>query len=89
MVTSVGNGPQVQATAPAQPAQSLKKAVDSNPRSATSSSDHVQLSSSAQRALAALKEATETSAQTAQEAGAGDIQAQRLLAKETAEKNAK
>jgi TRAP-type mannitol/chloroaromatic compound transport system substrate-binding protein len=50
--------------------------------------DTVQLSSSAQAALAVLKEAAETAAQTAQEAGKGDLQAQRLLAKEAAAKQA-
>ncbi|MGD0282978.1 MAG: hypothetical protein ABSB95_11520 [Dissulfurispiraceae bacterium] len=43
--------------------------------------DTVQVSSAAQ---AALQEATETAAQTAKEASAGDHQAQRLLAKEAA-----
>ena len=43
-------------------------------------SDQVHLSSAA---LAALQEASETPAQTAKEAGAGDHQAQRLLAKES------
>jgi hypothetical protein len=38
--------------------------------------------------LAALQEATETPAQTAQEAAGGDIQAQRLLATEAAAKAA-
>ena len=37
---------------------------------------------------AALAEATETSVQTAKEAGAGDLQAKRLLAKEAAAKAA-
>ena len=46
--------------------------------------DSATLSSVAQAALAASKEATETSAQTAKEAGLGDNQAKRLLAKETA-----
>jgi hypothetical protein len=36
--------------------------------------------------LAALKESSETPAQTAQEAGSGDPQAQRLLAKQAAAK---
>jgi len=36
--------------------------------------------------VAALQEAKETSAQTAQEAAHGDLQAQRLLAKEAAAK---
>jgi hypothetical protein len=42
--------------------------------------DTVQISAAAK----ALQEAIETSAQTAHEAGAGDAQAQRLLAKEAA-----
>jgi hypothetical protein len=45
-----------------------------------------QLSKAAQATLAALEEATETPAQTAKEAGSGDLQAQRLLAKEAAKK---
>jgi hypothetical protein len=39
-------------------------------------------------ALAALQEATETTAQTAKEAGGGDHQAQRLLAKAAASRRA-
>jgi hypothetical protein len=48
--------------------------------------DTVQISSAAQAAQAATKEILETSAQTAKEAAGGDHQAQRLLAKEAAEK---
>jgi hypothetical protein len=48
--------------------------------------DTVQLSHVAQAALASLKEAIETPAQTAKEAVGGDLQAKRLLAKETAAK---
>ena len=47
--------------------------------------DIVQLSSAAQ---AALREATETPAQTAKEASHGDIQAKHLLAKQAAAKEA-
>ena len=47
--------------------------------------DTVQISSSAK---AVMQEAQETAAQTAQEAGRGDRQAQRLLAKESAAKAA-
>jgi hypothetical protein len=50
--------------------------------------DTVQLSSAAQALLAAMKEASETPAQTATEAGSGDRQAQRLLAKEAAAQKA-
>jgi hypothetical protein len=45
--------------------------------------DSVQLSSAAQ---SALRESTETPAQTAKEASSGDMQAKRLLAKEEAAK---
>ena len=48
--------------------------------------DTVQISSAALQAMQAMKEATETSSQTAQEALHGDRAAQRLLAKEAAEK---
>jgi len=46
--------------------------------------DSVQLSSASQARLAALQEATETPAQTAQEARGGDLQALKLVAKENA-----
>jgi hypothetical protein len=46
--------------------------------------DSATLSSAAQAALAALKEAAETPAQTAKEASNGDKQAKQLLAKESA-----
>ena len=49
----------------------------------TRGQDSAVLSSAAQ---AALKEASETPAQTAKEAGQGDVQAKRLLAKQTATK---
>ena len=53
------------------------------PRAQPVPTDQVQLSSAAQ---AALEEATETQAQTAKEASAGDAQARRLLAKQEASK---
>jgi hypothetical protein len=65
------------------------KSAQSKPQSApttTPPTDSVQLSKTAQAALAALKEVAETPAQTAKEAVAGDLQAKRLLAKETAAK---
>lgn len=52
---------------------------------AQSKSDAAAINASSS-AAAALKEATETSVQTAQEAGKGDRQAQRLLQKEAAAK---
>jgi hypothetical protein len=62
---------------------STEKPTQSQPQSVTSK-DSIQLSKAAQTILAALQEATETPAQTATEAGHGDLQAQRLLAKQAA-----
>jgi hypothetical protein len=56
----------------------------SQPAAGSSTPDTVQLSSTAQAALAAAQEAKETPAQTAREASGGDRQAQRLLARENA-----
>jgi hypothetical protein len=64
-----------------QPTDVRAKAPEPRPQPAPS--DTVQLSSAAQ---AALREAMETPAQTAKEAGTGDAQAKRLLAKEAAAK---
>jgi hypothetical protein len=52
-------------------------------QAANTPADTVQISNAAQ---VALKETLETSAQTAKEAAGGDHQAQRLLAKEAAQK---
>jgi hypothetical protein len=81
MISAISNA------APAQPAAQpaatpTQKPTKSAPQSAPT--DNVQLSTTAQASLAALQEIRETSAQTAQEAGKGDHQAQRLLAKEAA-----
>lgn len=64
-----------------QPTDVRAKAPEPRPQPAPS--DSVQLSSAAQ---AALREAMETPTQTAKEAGTGDAQAKRLLAKEAAAK---
>ncbi len=56
--------------------------------SSAGKTDSVQLSGIAQAAIAALKEAAETPAQTAREANTGDPQAKRLLAKESASRAA-
>jgi len=56
-----------------------QKPTQSKPQPAAT--DHVQISNAA---LAAFQEVTELPAQTAREAGKGDHQAQRLLAKEAA-----
>ena len=59
------------------------KEKSAQPAPPPATSDTVQISSSAK---AALQELNETSAQTAREAGKGDLQAQRLLARHAAEK---
>ena len=83
MVSGISNTAQVQPEVAANnPAK--KQAV---PESHTATNaDTVQLSNAAQSRIAALQEATETVAQTTREAGHGDRQAQRLLAKEAASK---
>jgi hypothetical protein len=63
------------------PTRSVAKSTVSQPQSTARAKDTVQISNAAQ---AALKEATETPAQTAQEARNGDGPAQRLLAREVA-----
>jgi hypothetical protein len=83
-VASVTHIEPARATAPvaqsvAKPPAQSQKPTQSQPSPAPA--DTVQISNAAK---AALQEATETRAQTAQEAGKGDIQAQRLLIRETA-----
>ena len=82
MTSAISNVTQTQPVAPST-RTSTQKPTQSGPPSATVT-DLVQLSQAAQAMLAALQEATETPAQTAKEAGNGDLQAQRLLAKEAA-----
>jgi hypothetical protein len=82
MSDRVGNVTQVQAAqAVPQPQDARAKAPESRPQPVPQ--DSVQLSSAAQ---SALRESMETPAQTAKEAGSGDMQAKRLLAKEEAAK---
>lgn len=85
MTSAISHAPPPQPVAKTT-AAAPKKPAPSKPASAAHT-DTVQLSQTAQAALAAMQEATETSAQTAKEAGQGDVQAQRLLAKETAAKH--
>jgi hypothetical protein len=59
---------------------SAQKPAQAAPR--PSGGDSVQLSKAAQAVLAVAQELKETNAQTVQEAGHGDLQAQRLLAKQ-------
>jgi hypothetical protein len=86
MVSGISNVTQAQPVA--QPkGTSTQKPAQSESKSAAST-DTIKLSTAAQATLAALQEARETSSQTAQEAGKGDLEAQRLLAKEAAAKPA-
>jgi hypothetical protein len=71
-----------QATVATQPASKTQTQSTTTTQASTSSASYAVTISNAARA--ALAEATETSVQTAQEAGRGDHQAQRLLAKEQA-----
>src|ERR1700738_4787177 len=84
MVNAISN---VTQTPPvAQPTRtSTQKPAQSEPQPATRA-DSVQLSKAAQALVAAQQEATEAPAQTAKEGGSGDLQAQRLLAKEASAK---
>jgi len=85
MIHPVSNASLTQSVAPST-GTSAQKPAPSKPQSAPGG-DSVQLSQATQAAVAALKEIQETAAQTANEAGHGDHQAQRLLAKETAAKS--
>ena len=79
MVNPVSNAPtQVPAQPAVQPSQTRQPARAAAPKAAVN--DTVQLSNTAK----IVQEATETQAQTVKEAGAGDLQARALLAKEAA-----
>jgi hypothetical protein len=75
---------------PARPAKTSPTqstaAVQANAPSAAQKNPAASPANSA--ALAALREATETTAQTTKEAGSGDVQAQKLLAKAAAHSRA-
>ena len=83
MINPVSNITQPEAVAQTTP---TPKSSQSEPHAPTAV-DSVQISNAAQAALASLQELKETSAQTANEARHGDLQAQRLLAKEVAAKS--
>lgn len=84
MISAISSATQPQPVVQsAKPATSKAVAV---PPKSSAAADSAQLSQAAQAMLAALKEAKETPSQTAQEAGSGDVQAQRLLAKQAAAK---
>jgi hypothetical protein len=83
MISAISHATAVQPAVQVKPAPqqvTTQPAVPSKSQSAAS--DTVQISNAAQQIL---KEAIETSAQTAHEAAAGDAQARRLLAKEAAD----
>ena len=77
MISSVASASVTQAVVPS---TSTSKAAPQPKASAASvPTDTVKISSAASKMM---QEATESAAQTAKEAGAGDVQAQKLLAKE-------
>jgi len=84
MVSSISNAVQTQPVAQSTETPAKKPAQPAPQSSA--SGDSVHLSQAAQAMLATMQESRETAAQTAKEAGNGDRQAQRLLAKEAAAK---
>jgi hypothetical protein len=86
MLSPITNSTYTQPTS--QTTVSSGKTTQSKPQSTATNADNVQLSSAAQASLAAIREVTETAAQTVQEARAGDLQAQQLLAKEAVAKAA-
>jgi hypothetical protein len=83
MVSAVKSATQAQPAAQAPPPVQ-QKSTQPKPQHATKT-DTVHISNAG---LAAVQEATETNAQTVNEASHGDSQAQRLLAKEAAAKAA-
>jgi hypothetical protein len=87
MPISIASVTHTQPTAPVQQSKASNKPAQ--PQPAKAATDTVQLSAAAQAQAAALKELRETRNQTAQEAHGGDLQAQRLLAKENSAQIAK
>ena len=86
MVSAITNVAHSQTVAPTDSSAQKQPRPKSQSSTTSSSTDTIQLSSAAQAALAAVKEAQETPAQTAKEASGGDPQARRLLAREAAAK---
>jgi TRAP-type mannitol/chloroaromatic compound transport system substrate-binding protein len=80
MISPVSNASHVQPQAAVQAAATRQPAQAATPKAAVT--DTVQISNAAK----ILQEATETPAQTAKEAGSGDLQAKALLARETADR---
>ena len=82
MISAIANSAQANPTTAAQAQPAAKAAAPSRtPSPSPVVADTVQISNAAK---ALMQEAIETPAQTAKEAGRGDRQAQRLLAKEEA-----
>jgi len=81
MVRSITAASQNQPAAPVQRSTPSSKPAGSQPQS---TSDSTQISAAAQAMLAAMKEASETPAQTMREAAGGDRQAVNLLARQAA-----
>ena len=86
MVTATSSAAQTQPLAQATK-PSPQKPAQPESKSATIA-DSIQLSKAGQAMLAAVQEAIEMPAQTAKEARGGDLQAQRVLAREAAAKSA-
>jgi hypothetical protein len=78
MISPVSSASHVQPQAAVQPSQTRQPAQAATPQAAVT--DTVKISNAAK----ILQEATETPAQTAKEAGSGDLQARALLAREAA-----
>lgn len=84
MLSPISNATQPQPVAQARPTSAAKPDRPEPPFAPNT--DSVQLSKTAQAMAAAMQEARETPTQTAREAGHGDLQAQRLLARQAAVK---
>jgi hypothetical protein len=82
MISAISSATDIQRVSPSTKTSPQSKTQSGS--SSTSGADSVQLSATAQAVAAAIQESRETSVQTAKEAGQGDIQAQRLLAREAA-----
>ncbi len=87
-ISSATSAPAAAQVAAVNPKAKEVKQDDAPSQAKPVASTTVTLSSAAVAALAAEKENAETPAQTAQEARGNDHQAQRLLAKQTAQKTA-
>jgi hypothetical protein len=83
MVSSISNAVPTPAAVPVQRPTSAGKSA-SLPSQSDSGTDTAQISGTAQAMLAAMKEASETPAQTMREAAGGDRQAVNLLARQAA-----